>query len=151
MTSAHEAGHRAVDVAAYILERLGGSSQLLLVDKLSYFAHGVHLVEFNAPLVREGFQSRMYGPSCWHLREQFPSRRAAALTQIPGGDPSRLDQKAVQSIDFALSVWGDMTFAQLVVLTHREDHAWDKAQRTGAEDVNDLDTQRDFTEFLSVE
>ena len=116
---------RAIDVAEYILSRIGSMSAMKL-QKLVYYSQAWALVWTENPLFNEEIQAWANGPVVWELyclhRGRF--RVEPGLFQ---GDPQRLSADQKDVIDRVLSYYGDKDPQWLSNLTHLE-IPWQKAR-----------------------
>jgi uncharacterized phage-associated protein len=110
---------RAIDVAKYIVERLGGTSGMKL-QKLMYYSQAWHMVWREEALFNDDFQAWANGPVIRSLyaihRRQFPVDAAPFL----GGQSASLTQDEQGVVDKVLSFYGDKTAQWLSDLTHQE-------------------------------
>jgi uncharacterized phage-associated protein len=120
---------RAIDVAEYILSRLGSMSAMKL-QKLVYYSQAWTLVWTENPLFDEEIQAWANGPVVWELyclhRGMF--RVDPGLFQ---GDPSRLSEDQKDAVGRVLTYYGDKDPQWLSSLTHLET-PWQQA-RSGVE------------------
>jgi uncharacterized phage-associated protein len=109
---------RAIDVAEYILSRLGPMSAMKL-QKLVYYSQAWALVWTESPLFDEDIQAWANGPVIWEL---YCAHRGRFKVE-PGlfqGDPSRLSADQKDVIGRVLSFYGDKDPQWLSNLTHLE-------------------------------
>ncbi len=111
MVSAH-------DVAAYILEKLGGTNAMKL-QKLLYYAQAWSLVWDEKPLFEEPIEAWAYGPVVAALYEHH--RGKFEIGAWPQGDASRLNEDERDTVDAVLDFYGPKSARWLSELTHRED------------------------------
>lgn len=106
------------DVAAYILDRLGGMTAMKL-QKLCYYSYGYHLAWEERSLFPEHFEAWANGPVSPAL---YRLHRGRFQLDRPGfgGHPESLDAGESESVDLVLSSYGDLTAHQLSAMTHRE-------------------------------
>ena len=119
----------ALDVAAYILEKLGPMTAMKL-QKLVYYCQAWSLVWDEAPLFDEPIEAWANGPVVPSLfavhKGQF------TVSSVPGGDPSRLTPTQRETIDAVLEAYGDKYSQWLSDLTHLE-APWREARQGLAE------------------
>lgn len=109
-----------LDVGAYIYRRQGWLDAWSL-EKLTYFAQVWHLVWDGMPLFNEQFEAWRDGPVSPKLHQANKYQRDNSLsTQLPGGDPNRLnpDQQAI--VDAVLDYYGDRSRDELIELSHAD-------------------------------
>ena len=107
----------AHDVAAYVLKRRGPRSAMKL-EKLVYYCQAWSLVWDDRPLFEDRIEAWANGPVVPVLYEKH--RGQFALTDWPGGDPTALDDTAVETIDVVLDSYASHNAQALSDLTHRE-------------------------------
>jgi uncharacterized phage-associated protein len=116
---------RAIDVADYILSRLGSMSAMKL-QKLVYYSQAWALAWTENPLFQEDIQAWANGPVVYELyglhRGQF--RVEPGLFK---GDPSKLSADQKDVIDRVLKFYGDKDPQWLSNLTHMES-PWQQAR-----------------------
>lgn len=110
---------RAVDVAAFILQRMGEMTAMKL-QKLVYYSQAWSLVWDEAPLIREKVQAWANGPVVAELYNAHRGMYSVAPGQIPG-NPDVLDPDQVETVEAVLSHYGDKHSQWLSDLTHAED------------------------------
>ena len=117
---------RVVDVAAYILEKMGPITAWKL-QKLCYYAQAWSLVWDDAPLFREKIEAWANGPVVPAL---YKRHRGQFSVESVGGDPSTLSSDQRETVDAVVRDYGNIPAAMLIALTHRE-RPW-KAARARA-------------------
>jgi uncharacterized phage-associated protein len=114
-----------LDVAAYILERLGESSSMKL-QKLVYYAQAWSLVWDEEPLFSESLEAWANGPVCRALYEQHKGKFKLEAGMI-NGNPDALDADQRASVDAVINFYGQHNAQWLIDLTHQEE-PWLKAR-----------------------
>jgi uncharacterized phage-associated protein len=112
-----------LDVAEYILKKRGAMSAMKL-QKLVYYAQAWSLVWDERPLFAESFEAWANGPVCQVL---YDAHRGRYTLETVGGDASRLDADARETVDAVLEFYGGHTSQWLSDLTHQE-RPWDDAR-----------------------
>ena len=108
----------AIDVATYILERRGEMSAMKL-QKLVYYSQAWSLVWDERPLFDDRIEAWANGPVCPVLYNRHRGQFLVQAKHI-GGDPSNLDETALETIDVVLDYYGDKPAQWLSDLTHSE-------------------------------
>lgn len=117
---------KAVDVAAYILERKGTPIEQLKLQKLLYYCQALNLVRHGRVLFDDPIEAWVNGPvvrTIWdrhpyeYLIREEPTGRSAALS---------LDDKSV--VDAVLRTYDKYPAWQLVRFVHN-DAPWQEARR----------------------
>ena len=116
---------RVDDVAAAVLDRTGGISTFKL-QKLVYYCQAWHLVWDDEPLFESRIEAWANGPVCRELYDQHRTR--FTVTSWPSGDPRRLRDTEVETIEAVVGTYGHLNGQQLSQLTHDED-PWRDARR----------------------
>jgi uncharacterized phage-associated protein len=112
------------DVAQYILTKLGVITTWKL-QKLCYYSQAWSLVWDEKPLFNERIEAWANGPVVPELYNKH--KGSYYITKIDG-DPGRLNQQQIETIDVVIEVYGDKTSAWLSELTHNE-APWINARR----------------------
>ena len=114
----------STDVAEQILQRLGPVPAIKL-QKLVYYCQAWSLVWDDRSLVDDEFQAWANGPVAPELYDRHRGQYEVATV---GGDPSRLDDVARETIESVIRFYGDKSSQWLSDLTHSED-PWRDARR----------------------
>jgi len=102
------------------------------LQKLVYFAQGVHLAKYHKPLINETFQAWMYGPVIPEIYQDFklygsrPIINTADFTPSATHKPPRLDDQAIDTINYSWAVLKHFSAMSLSNWTHRADGPWSK-------------------------
>lgn len=115
-------------------DHIGRSITNLALQKLLYFAHGLHLVEARNPLVTGFFEAWRFGPvhpTAYHSfkGEGANALRVRATTQDPFTRVSRpipkcVDSAAVNRVRRIVNTYGAMTPGRLVEVSHAKNGPW---------------------------
>lgn len=106
----------------------------LALQKLLFFAHGLHLIETKQPLVSGYFEAWQYGPvhpTAYRAFKASGARpidfRATAhdpLTGRPRALPELDDNEIVSRITRVMALYGQMTPGRLVEISHAPGSPW---------------------------
>lgn len=107
----------ALDVAAYILKKMGPMSTMKL-QKLVYYSQAWSLVWDDAPMFTEDIEAWVHGPVVKKLYVMH--RGEFSVGAIPGGDPAKLGDDAKETIDMVLEYYGKFSGGDLSAMTHSE-------------------------------
>lgn len=107
----------ARDVAEAILDRKGRLDTFRL-QKLTFYAHAVHLARTQRPLFHAPIQAWTNGPCIVPLFHEHKGRQSVTTV---GGDASMLWADEIRSIEAALTYYGDHDTQWLINQTHLED------------------------------
>ena len=119
---------KAVDVAAYLLEKKGNMTTWKL-QKLVYYCQVWSLVWDDRPLFREKVEAWANGPVVRELYEEH--KTAFEIGHLTAGDSNALDPLGKETVDTVLDFYGDKTGAWLRELTHLESPWRDTRKRAG--------------------
>lgn len=127
-------------VCNFMLDVAEGPISNLALQKLLYFAHGLHLVETKKPMVSGYFEAWEYGPVHPTAYKAFKGAGASAITfraervdPLTGGRsplPPVEDVDARRRIRRIVSAYDSMTAGQLVDVSHAKDGPWDYIVRS---------------------
>ena len=113
------------------------------LQKLVYFAHGVHLAEFGEPLINEKFQAWEYGPVVPEIYAAYKIYGSDLIidtgnlfwflsaSQKEILNATSLTKEAKQSIDITWDILKDIDAITLSAWTHREGSPWKKYYKNG--------------------
>jgi len=108
----------ALDVSAYILNKLGSMTTMKL-QKLVYYCQAWSLVWDEQPLFRENIEAWANGPV---VRELFNYHRGQYLiSSVVTGNPDLIDEITKETIDAVIDYYGNKPSQWLSDLTHMED------------------------------
>ena len=106
-----------LDVAAYVLRRLGPMSAMKL-QKLVYYSQAWSLVWDEEPLFSEPVEAWANGPV---VRRLFNHHRGHfRVDRLPAGNPRSLDDRERETVDAVLDFYGKMSAQELIDLSHSE-------------------------------
>ena len=105
------------DVAAAILERTDTIDTWKL-QKLVYYCQAWHLVWDEEPLFPDRIEAWADGPVCRTLYDTH--KGSFTVSRWAEGDPARLVDNAVETIDIVVAAYGRLSGRQLSRLTHSE-------------------------------
>lgn len=115
--------------------RLGRPLTNLALQKLLYFAHGLHLLETRKPLVLGHFEAWTYGPvhpevfHCFKIAADQPITFRARATDILTGQTRPIspptDPDIVALITRVMRSYGRLSTRQLVDISHAQGGPWD--------------------------
>lgn len=108
-----------LDVARYILEQKGSITAMKL-QKLVYYCQAWSLVWDEREMFPEKIQAWANGPVIPELFDAHRGRFIVSSNDIHG-DPSRLDNVAIETIDAVINYYGDRPSQWLSDLTHSEE------------------------------
>ena len=115
----------------------------LKLQKLLYFAYGIHLAHFSKNLFNSQIQAWHFGPVIPDVYFEFKDRggrpidldsRAYVMKDYNFIQPvfsKEQDKQEVKSLSLACDVFGNQSASALVDLTHQEGSAWDIYYKKG--------------------
>ncbi len=110
---------KIVDVARYILDKLGAISTMKL-QKLCYYSQLWHCHITSKRLFDEDFQAWTYGPVSYELFQHHRGKYKVGSSDFSFGDTTRVSVLSREIIDQVLDVYGKFTGEQLSKLSHSE-------------------------------
>lgn len=128
------------------------------LQKMIYFAQGIHLALYNEPLLKETFQAWKYGPvipDIYHAYKLYGSNPIDDTSWIWNGEIANeelntLSENAKKTINYTWDTLKDINAVKLSNWTHKEGSPWQKVYVNGANDVlipnNEITSY--FTRFL---
>lgn len=132
---------------AYVFVKKGIEEGLpvtqMKLQKMVYFAHGIHLALYNEPLIREHFQAWKYGPVVRDIYSYFkfygsqPISDLSWLTLVgfKEEDLESLDERAHRSIDLTWDTLKGLNAGQLSNWTHKVGSPWADVYVDGVSDI----------------
>lgn len=137
--------YTAFDIANYFLFKARADEELisnLKLQKLVYYAQGLHLAEEGAPLFDEIIAAWTYGPVVLQLYDKYKKYKALGIPADKLFDPNCIDSDTKEFLDEVYTVFGQFSALRLKDLTH-SDKCWKDAQPT-----NGLITHKAMRETL---
>lgn len=100
------------------------------LQKMVYFAQGVHLALYKEPLITETFQAWKWGPVVPVIYSDYSFYGSSPIThtdwaEIPVNEET-LDEEALNTIDYTWSILKDTNAIKLSNWTHASDSPWSK-------------------------
>lgn len=133
-----DAGHDPRAVANLLLreaKRSGRNLTHIALQKLLYFAHGIHLMRTGEPLVSGYFEAWEYGPVHPTVYQSFKESGSSPISFLAKGRdvltretraiPDIEDPRAIKSVWGALIAYGEMSPGRLIEASHAENAPWD--------------------------
>ncbi|KAI9437352.1 phage-associated protein [Russula earlei] len=130
------------------------------LQKMIYFAQGVHLILHNEPLVKEQFQAWKYGPVIPAIYQTYKFYGSQPVTDTDwilspdnsdsGYNINALDENAKETIAFTWDSTKNINAAQLSNWTHKEGSPWYNYYKEGVTDCNipNEEINAYFSQFL---
>lgn len=135
---------QVVDVAEYILEKIGQTTTMKL-QKLCYYSQGWSLAWDEVPLFPNEIEAWANGPV---VRDLYRAHKGRFKVKSLGGRSRRLSRTEKETIDAVLDAYGSLSGQQLSELSHSE-RPWLEARGTTSEGARSearisLTTMQDF-------
>lgn len=116
------------------------------LQKLVFFAHGLHLAKHDAPLIKERFQAWKFGPVVPSIYRDYKFYGSSPIADTDylfsfGNSDTRelwlkeMDEWARESIDITWEGLKDISAAQLSNWTHKEGSPWSQNYVKGINDI----------------
>lgn len=116
--------HSAIDVAKALVAltdpEKGDTTSNLKVQKLLYYAQGVHLALYGKPLFKEEIYSWQYGPVVPEVYAQFKEFGSGAIEYPEGFDFSIFQETSMEVLTEVHAVYGQFSAIKLMNMTHEE-------------------------------
>lgn len=145
----------AIDVAAYILELVGGVTTMKL-QKLVYYAQARYIVVCKSPLFSDRIEAWANGPVVPDLFRAHSGKYMIGKGDLETlGSPLKLSISQRSAVERVIELFGSYSGEQLRELTHQE-NPWASARKgckPGERCANEItvDAMRDFYSSSSCE
>jgi uncharacterized phage-associated protein len=115
---------KAIDVANYFLSLVDEDSGDLLsnlkIQKLVYYAQGVHLALTDKPLFEESIEAWAHGPVVPDLYREFKQYGSGSIPSPEEFDLNKFSEEEKETLDEVYSVFGQFSAWKLRNMTHEE-------------------------------
>jgi len=122
--------YHAIDIANYFLYKAQISTEEdqelisnLKLQKLVYYAQGLHLAAYGEPLFPEIIEAWTYGPVIPELYHFYKENGSDGIRADEKFDPSVIDEGTRNFLDDVYEVFGQFSAIRLMDLTH-SDQCW---------------------------
>lgn len=117
------------------------------LQKMVYFAHGMHLALDRGALIKETFQAWKFGPVVPEIYQDYKIYGSGPITTTDllrifstgqicdNEDLKKIDKKAQESVDDAWSVLKELDALSLSAWTHKDGSPWKKFYKNGVTDI----------------
>jgi uncharacterized phage-associated protein len=124
--------YSAKDIANYFLFKAQSDNQELFsnlkIQKLVYYAQGLHLVLRNLPLFKEEIRAWKYGPVVAELYNAFKIHGVEGISPDLSFNPDSIDSKTQNFLNEIYDVFGQFSALRLMELSHT-DQCWKETPR----------------------
>jgi uncharacterized phage-associated protein len=124
------AQYTAFDIANYFLFRAQAATEEdqelisnLKLQKLVYYAQGLHLAVYDEPLFMEAIEAWTYGPVIPSLYHYYKEHGSNGIYADEDFDPFSIDQDTREFLDDIYEVFGQYSAVRLMKLAH-SDQCW---------------------------
>ena len=148
----------SINAILYLLSKMNGMCDIHKMCKMLYYADQYSLANYGRSITRDTYIAMPYGPVPSNIEDGFKGLRGSkfyvtidslknlsqAITFINKyniqalckPDLDYLSVSDIRSLDFAYNKCKDLTFSQLVDMSH--DLAWNEAKKNGEMSVKDI-------------
>lgn len=98
----------------------------LKLQKLLYYAQGLHLARFNTPLFGDRIQAWTYGPVVVTAYHKYKEYEDKGIPATEDSDYSHIDEKTREFLDEVHAAFGKLTAFRLMEMSHGDD-CWKNA------------------------
>lgn len=130
MVTQTKGDYNAKDIANYFLFKAQQDSQELIsnlkVQKLVYYAQGLHLAINDKPLFNEAIEAWQYGPVVPDLYHFYKNYEANGIPADNKFDPLVIDSVTREFLDEIYDVFGQYSAVRLMEMSH-DDKCWSEA------------------------
>jgi len=123
--------YSALDIANYFLSKAEQQGQELLsnlkLQKLVYYAQGIHLALDNEPLFPDEIQAWDYGPVVPELYHRYKNFGASCIPADPKFDPEAVDGDTADFLDEIFNAFGQFSAIRLMEISHK-DECWQETE-----------------------
>ena len=120
--------YKATDIAEYFLWKANQDDQELLsnmkLQKLLYYAQGLHLVTTDSLLFEETIEAWTYGPVVPSLYHCYKEHGANGIPSSTEFDPLSIDEDTRDFLDEIYEVFGQFSAIRLMEIAH-SDKCWE--------------------------
>ncbi len=143
------------DVADYFLslvdEDSGDSISNLKLQKLVYYAQGLHLACFDRPLFQEDIQAWAHGPVIPELYYKYREYSSGSLPMNMEIDLEKFDDVTKEFLNDAYSIFGQYSAWKLREMAHNE-APWLRANKRGNNTIiSHQSLKKYFSEYVEEE
>ncbi len=123
--------YSAYDIANYFIYKAKKDDQELIsplkLQKLVYYAQGLHLALYGKPIFKENIIAWNYGPVVPELYKKYKQYGARGIAPERAFDPDSIDDDMREFLDEVYTAFGQFSATRLMDLTH-SDNCWRNAR-----------------------
>ncbi len=117
--------YTASDIANYFLFKAQEEDQELLsnlkLQKLVYYAQGLHLAIYGGPLFDDRIEAWQYGPVIPSLYHEYKHYGASGIPALDSYDPPIIDAETIDFLDEVYEFMGQYSAIRLMEMAHSDD------------------------------
>ena len=128
-----EPNYTAHDIANYFLFKAAKEEELLSnlkLQKLVYYAQGIHLAHYGTPIFRDIIKAWAYGPVVPTLYRVYKQYGAGGVPADESFNPKNIDKDMREFLDEVYKAFGQFSATRLMDFTHT-DQCWKDAHPNG--------------------
>jgi uncharacterized phage-associated protein len=121
--------YSALEIANYFLFKAAKDEELLSnlkVQKLIYYAQGIHLAIYGTPIFKEPIVAWAYGPVVRGLYSIYKKYGAGGILPDESFNPKSIDKETREYLDEIYTAFGQFSATRLMDFTHT-DQCWKDA------------------------
>lgn len=121
--------YSAFDIANYFLFKAKHDQELisnLKLQKLVYYAQGLHLAAYGTPIFKEKIRAWNYGPVVSELYLKYKNYGARGIPSDKSFNSEKIDNDTREFLDEIYAAFGQFSAGRLAELTHTE-QCWQDA------------------------
>jgi uncharacterized phage-associated protein len=122
--------YTADDIARYFLHKADKDEQELIsnlkLQKLVYYAQGLHLAIYGKAIFKEEIKAWNYGPVVPDLYSKYKKHGSKGIPADKSFRPEKIDDELRKFLDEIYSAFGQFSAMRLMDLTHT-DNCWKEA------------------------
>jgi len=143
--------YSVADIVDYFLAKAQTDEELLSnlkLQKLIYYAQGLHLASEGTPLFNEEIKAWEYGPVVPELYHKYKTYGAGGIPANETFDPNTINQDTRNFLDEVYVVFGQFSAIRLMDITH-EDQCWKNAHPNGV--ISHSAMKEDLKKYIAAE
>lgn len=118
-------GYSAIQIADYFISRADKGRQEFIsnlkLQKLLYYAQGLHLVLFNKPLFKDRIEAWTYGPVVVDAYHKYKEWEDRGIPATGDDDFSHIDENTEAFLNEIYEIFGKFSAFRLMELSHGDD------------------------------
>ncbi|MDR1321386.1 MAG: DUF4065 domain-containing protein [Gracilibacteraceae bacterium] len=136
------------DAASFFIDMANNETEdsmtNLRLNKLLYFAQGLHLARYGIPLFDNDFEAWPYGPVAAPVYEKYKGYGRDAIRSVDPNYYQRLQGNEVDTLLDVFREYGKYTSAGLVKLTHAKSSPWSETCNRSQRGIIPMNEMKEF-------